>query len=73
MYGSLAELGSEGDEEEEEGAEAGGALPPTANLLLLRVRHCSLSHQSTTCSHTRTVKCTQRATPTQTHTRAEQV
>ena len=50
MYGCSAGLGGEGEEEEEEGEEARGALPPTANLLSLRVRHCSLSHQSPTCS-----------------------
>lgn len=54
MYGRLAGLGSKGEEEVEEGEEAGGAPPPTANLLSLRVRHCSLSHQSPTCSHTHT-------------------
>lgn len=71
MYGCSAGQGSKGEEEEkEEGEEARGALPPTANLLSLRVRHCSLSHQSPTCSHTRTVKSTQRATS---HTRAEEV
>lgn len=54
MYGCLDWLASEGkeEEEEEEVREAGQALPPTANLLSLRVRHCSLSHQSPTCLDT---------------------
>lgn len=52
MYGCLAGPGSEGEEGEDKGEEARGALPPTASLLSLRVRHCSLSHPSPTCSHT---------------------
>lgn len=60
VYGCLAVLGSKGEKEKEEGEEAWGALPPTATLLSLRVRHCSVSHQSPTCSHTSTVKYVQR-------------
>lgn len=59
VYGCSAGLGSKGKEKKEEVWEVRGAPPPTANLLLLCVRHCSLSHQSPTCSHTRAVKCTE--------------
>lgn len=57
LYGCSTGLGSEGEEEEEEedegeGEEAPGAMPPAAALLSLRVRHCSLSHQTPTCPHT---------------------
>lgn len=48
MYGCRAGLGNKG--QEEEGQEVRGAPPPTASLLSLCVRHCSLSHQSPTCS-----------------------
>lgn len=61
MYGCLAGQGSKGEEEKGKGEEVGGALPPTANLLSLRVRHCSLSHQNRTCLHRRTVTHAQRA------------
>lgn len=49
MYGCLAGPGSKGEEEEEK-EEGKGAPPPTANLLLLHGRHCSLSHKIPTCS-----------------------
>lgn len=71
VYGCLAVLGSKGEKEKEEGEEAWGALPPTATLLSLRVRHCSVSHQSPTCSHTSTVKYVQRGVSHK-HTLAEQ-
>lgn len=71
MYGCVAELRSEGEEEEREEWEEeveSGAPPPTANLLSLRVRHCSLSHQSPTCAHTREMPTEGRP---RAHTRAE--
>lgn len=52
MYGCLAGQGSKREEERDEVGEVEGALPPAANLLSLCVRHCSLSHQSPTCSRT---------------------
>lgn len=61
VYGCLTGQGSKGEEEKGKGEEVGGPLPPTAILLSLRVRHCSVSHQNRTCSHTRTIKRTQRA------------
>lgn len=51
LNGCSTRLGSEGEEEEgeeDEGEEVPGALPPAASLLSLRVRHCSLSHQTPT-------------------------
>lgn len=50
MYDCLVMLGTKAKEGEESKREVGGALPPTADLLLLHASHCSLSHQSPTCS-----------------------